>query len=200
MTLARLPRDPPDLETALLVAGSVRFVAGVSAGHSPTAGTAAGSSTATTAALFAGTPRCNNAPSDAPAENSSRTLSANTAGSAAGVLSLSSFVGFVDFFEKLKDLDWGSWERLLPEGSSLGAGMPLLSEAPFILSLCRRPFSAFASAELYQTSFIVLTAKRPATLAAPFYAATRQWRTGSHRSATVVSFFAATDTLRTEAH
>jgi hypothetical protein len=134
MTLARLPRHPPVVGTARLVAGSVRFVVGVSAGHSPTAGTAACSSTATTAGLVADTPRCNNVPSDASAENSSRIPSVNTAGSAA-VLSLSSFLGFVDFFEKLKDLDWGSWERSLPEGSSLGAGMPLLSEAPFILSL-----------------------------------------------------------------
>ena len=102
MTLARLPRHPPVVQTARLVAD---------------------------------TPRCNNVPSDASAENSSRIPSVNTAGSAAAVLSLSSFVGFVDFFEKLKDLDWGSWERSLPEGSSLGAGMPLLSEAPFILSL-----------------------------------------------------------------
>jgi len=135
MTLARLPRHPPVVQTARLVAGSVRFVVGVSVGHSSTAGTAARSSIATTAALVADTPRCNNVPSDASAENSSRIPSVNTAGSAAAVLSLSSFVGFVDFFEKLKDLDWGSWERSLPEGSSLGAGMPLLSEAPFILSL-----------------------------------------------------------------
>lgn len=147
MTLARLPDDPPVVQTALLVAGSARFVVGVFPGHSPTAGTAGGSSTATTAALLAGTHRCNNVPSDAAAGSSSRIPSVNTAGSAAAVRSLSSVVGFVDFFEKLKDLDWGSWERSLPEGSSLGAGMPLLSEAPFILFPCRRPFSASALAE-----------------------------------------------------
>lgn len=124
--------------------GSVRFVVGVSVGHSPTAGTAACSSPATTAWLVADTHRCNNVPSVASAENSSRIPSVNTAGSVAAVLSRSSFVGFVDFFEKLNDLDWGSWERSLPEGSSLGAGMPLLSEAPFNISLRRRPFSAYA--------------------------------------------------------
>ena len=193
MTLARLRRHPPGLQTSLPVAGNVRFVADASPGHSPTAGTAARSSIATTAALAPGTPRCNTAPSDASAENSSRILSVNTAGSVAGGRSLSSSSGFVDFFEKLlNDLDRGSWERLLPEGSSLGAGMPPLSEAPFILSLCRRPRSAFALAELYQTSFILLTAK---SHAAPGrrYSATRQWRPGSPWSATVVPFFAATD-------
>ena len=159
MTLARLPRDPPAVQTALRVAGSVRFVVGVSVGHSPTAGTAAGFSIATTAALAAGTHRCNNVPSDAPAENSSRIPSVNTAASAA-VVSLSSFVRFVDFFQKLKDLDRGSWERLLPEGSSLGAGMPLLSEAPFILSLMPENFLRIrAGRQLYQTSFIVPTTK-----------------------------------------
>ena len=61
MTLARLHRDPYVVETAPLVADSVRFVVGVSAGHSPTAGSVADFSIATTAALAAGTPRCNNA-------------------------------------------------------------------------------------------------------------------------------------------
>ena len=138
MTLASLRRDRSGSETSRLVAGSVRFVAGASAGHSPTPGTAAGSSIATTAALAPGIPRCNTAPSHATAGSSSRILSVNTAGSADDGRSLSSCAGFVDFFEKLlNDLDRGSWERLLPEGSSLGAGMPPLSEAPFILSLCR---------------------------------------------------------------
>ena len=65
MTLACL-RRAPGLGISWLVAGSVRFVAGVSPGHSPTAGTAAGSSIVTTAALAPGTPRCNTAPSHAP--------------------------------------------------------------------------------------------------------------------------------------
>jgi hypothetical protein len=65
MTLARL-RYLPALEQ-VPVRGNVRFVPGVSAGHSPTAGSAAGSSIATIAGLAAGSLRCNNAPSDASA-------------------------------------------------------------------------------------------------------------------------------------
>ena len=120
MTLARLRHNPPAFEFAPLVAGSVRFVVDVSDGHSPTAGTAAGFSIATTAALAARTRHCNNAPSDASAENFPRILSTNTSGSADVAPLLFSFSGSLDFFEKLKDLGWGSWEVLLPEGSSLG--------------------------------------------------------------------------------
>ena len=153
MTLARLLLHSSVVETAPLVAGSVRFVAGVAAGHSPTSGSAADFSIATTAALVADTHRCNNVPSDASAENSSRSPSVNTAGSAAAVLSLSSFVRFVDFFEKLKDLDWGSWERSLPEGSSLGGDVtPLRGAFQFLRRLGLR---ARAAPELYQTSFII---------------------------------------------
>ena len=128
MTLARLLRYTPALESAA-VAGNVRFVADVSDARSPTAGTAAGFSIATTAGLAAGTLRCNNAPSDASAESSSRIPLANTAGFAAAVRNRSSFVGLVDFSEKLKDLDWGSWERSLPEGSSLGGDVTPLRGA-----------------------------------------------------------------------
>ena len=104
MTLARLLRYAPALESAPL-AGNVRSVAGVSDARSPTAGTAAGFSIATIAGLAAGSLRCNTAPSDASAESFSRIPSANTAGFAAAVLNRFSFVGLVDFFEKLKDLD-----------------------------------------------------------------------------------------------
>src|SRR3989442_333118 len=114
MTLARLPWHPPVVETALLVVGSVRFVVGVSDGHSPTAGTAADFSIATTAALAAGTPGCSNAPSGAPAGSSSRIPSANTSGSAAAAPVLSSFWGCLDFCENLKDLGCGSWEVNVP--------------------------------------------------------------------------------------
>lgn len=113
MTLARSRRHPPAF-VPVLVAGSVRFVAGVSDAHSPTSGTAAGFSIGTTAAPLSGTHRCNSAPSDAAAENSSRSLSANTSGSAAAALDFSSFVGSLDFSEKLKDLGWGSWEVIAP--------------------------------------------------------------------------------------
>ena len=152
MTLARLLRYAPALESAP-VAGNVRFVAGVSDARSPTAGTAAGFSIATIAGLLSDTRRCNNAPSDASAGNSSRIPLANIAGSAAAVLDLSSLVGLVDFSEKLKDLDWGSWERSLPEGSSLGGDVtPLRGAFKFL-----RHFdsAARAASELYQTSFII---------------------------------------------
>ena len=128
MTLARLLRYAPALESAPL-AGNVRFVAGVSDARSPTAGTVAGFSIATTVGLAAGTLRCNNAPSDASAESSSRIPLANTAGFAAAALNRFSFVGLVDFSEKLKNLDWGSWERSLPEGSSLGGDVTPLRGA-----------------------------------------------------------------------
>ena len=135
MTLARLRCYAPALESAP-VAGNVRFVAGVSDARSPTAGTAAGFSIATIAGLAAGTLRCNNAPSDASAESSSRIPLVNTAGSADAVRNRSSFVGLVDFFEKLKDLDWGSWERSLPEGSSLGGDLtPLRGAFQFLRRL-----------------------------------------------------------------
>ena len=113
MTLARLLRCPSGVES-VPVAGNVRIVAGVFDAHSPTAGTAAGFSIATTVALAAGTRRYNNAPSDGSAESSSRILLANIADSAAAALDLSSFVGSLDFSEKLKDLDWGSWEAFTP--------------------------------------------------------------------------------------
>ncbi|MGH8094307.1 MAG: hypothetical protein ACREIF_12680 [Chthoniobacterales bacterium] len=71
MTLARLLGDPPAVEPAP-VSGNVRFVAGVSDAHSPIGGTAAGFSIATIAGLLSGTCRCNNAPSHASVENSSR--------------------------------------------------------------------------------------------------------------------------------
>src|SRR5436309_14004362 len=70
--------------------------------------------------------RCNSAPSDAPAENGHRIPSADTAGSAQTALDLSAPVGFfgvlgyLDFADNLKDLGWGSWERSLPDSSSLG--------------------------------------------------------------------------------
>ena len=108
MTLARLLCYPRAVEPA--PAGNVRFASGASDAHSSTAGTAPGFSIATTAGLAAGTRRRNNAPSDALDETSSRIPLANTPGSAAAVLDLSFWVGLVDFSEKLKDLDWGSWE------------------------------------------------------------------------------------------
>ena len=128
MTLARLARYPPGIVPAP-VAGNVHFVAGVSDARSPTAGTVAGFSIATIAGLPSGTRRCNNAPSDASVENSSRIPLANTAGSAAAVLNLSSLVGLVDFSGKLNNLDRGSWERSLPEGSSLGGDVTPLRGA-----------------------------------------------------------------------
>jgi hypothetical protein len=121
MTLARpLLYSPAVLPAS--VGGNVRFVADVFHALFPTAGTAAGFSIVTTAGLVSGTRHCSNEPSHAPAENYSRIPSINTSGSAAvGPLLFSfSFWGSLDFFELLKDLDRGSWEVLLPEGSSLG--------------------------------------------------------------------------------
>ena len=153
MTLARVLRYPPAVEPAP-VAGNVRFAPGASDARSSTAGTAPGSSIATTAGLAAGTRRCNNAPSDAGAESSSRIPLANTAGSAAAVLILFSFVGIVDFFQKLRNLDWGSWERSLPDGSSLGGDVTPLRGA-FHSVFSADPLRIRAGPKLYQTSFII---------------------------------------------
>src|SRR5436190_18381483 len=62
---------------------------------------------------------------------------------------LSSFWGSLDFFEKLQDLGWGSWEVLLPEGSNLGGDshsspMRLSDPTPRLTQHCP---------ELYQSSF-----------------------------------------------
>jgi hypothetical protein len=111
MTLAFLLLDPPAVLPAS-VDGNVRFVAGVSDALSRTDGNAAGFSIATTAGLVSDTPHCNNAPSDAPAENSSRIPSTNTSGFAAvaPLRFFFSFCGSLDLFEQLMDLGWGSWE------------------------------------------------------------------------------------------
>jgi hypothetical protein len=61
-------------------------------------------------------------------EISWRIPSTNTLGSAAVVIAARSVVlcREVAFSDPLKDLDWGSWEGLLPESSSLGGdGTPL---------------------------------------------------------------------------
>jgi hypothetical protein len=61
-------------------------------------------------------------------EISLRIPSTNTLGSAAVVIAARSVVlcTEVAFSDQLKDLDWGSWEGLLPESSSLGGdGTPL---------------------------------------------------------------------------
>ena len=105
-----------------------RFVASASSARSPTSATVAGFSIATTSGPLAGSPRCNNAPSDIGAETSSRIPSTNTPGSVAAVppvFSVACSLG-VDFYDELTDLDWGSWEGSLPESSSLGGdGRPL---------------------------------------------------------------------------
>ncbi len=158
MTLARLPGDPPEVEPAPAT-GNVRFAPGASDAHSPSGGTAPGFSIATTAGLAAGTRRRNNAPSDASAETSSRIPLANTPGSAAAVLDLSFLVGLVDFSEKLKDLDWGSWEVLLPEGSSLGGDLTPL----------RGAFHFHADADSALTHTIPNSTKRPSIPLTRFY-------------------------------
>jgi hypothetical protein len=139
------------LAAAVLDAG--RFAAAVSCGRSWIAATAADSSTATTASPSAGTPGCSNAPSDAPAENSSRIPSPSTPGFAACALRVSSLfccLG-VDFFDGLIDLDWGSWEGSLPESSSLGGDRTPLRGAFFIDSVFVNPgFKNSLQEGLYQ--------------------------------------------------
>ena len=108
------------------VAGDGCFVPVASYDRFSTPGNAAGSSTATTVWLPCGSSRCNSAPSDTSAQSEHRTPSADTADSARNALGLSTPVGFLgippslDFFDYLKDLGWGSWERSLPDSSSLG--------------------------------------------------------------------------------
>jgi hypothetical protein len=111
MTLALLLFDLPAVVPPS-VGGNVRFVAGVSHALSRTDGNAAGFSIATTAELVSDTPHCNNALSDAPAENFFRIPSTNTSGSAAVVplRFFFSLCGSLDLFERLMDLGWGSWE------------------------------------------------------------------------------------------
>ena len=108
------------------VAGDGRFAPAAFYGRLSISGNGPGFSTATTVAPLCGTSRCNSAPSDAPAESGHRIPSADTAGSAQTALDLSAPVGFfgvpgyLDFADNLKDLGWGSWERSLPDSSSLG--------------------------------------------------------------------------------
>ena len=119
MTLAR-PRRASLAVAPALVAGNVRFVPGVSDGHSPTAGTADGSSIPTTVGLAAGSLRRNTSPSDAMAETSARIPSADTSGFAPSALDVSALVWSLDFLDELTDLGRGSWECSLPDSSSLG--------------------------------------------------------------------------------
>jgi hypothetical protein len=154
MTLARLLLD--GFVESATAAGSVRSVAGVSAAPSPIADIAGGSSIATIAGLAAGTLRCNSASWDALAETRVRIPLANTSGFVAAGRSLYSFLSFsgsLDFVEDLKDLDWGSWEGLLPESSSLGEdASPLRGAFPFSI-----PSSARLFPKLYQASLILMT-------------------------------------------
>jgi hypothetical protein len=77
-----------------------------------------------------------------------RIPSTNTLGSAAVVIAACSLVlgGEVAFSDQLKDLDWGSWEGLLPESSSLGGdGTPLRGAFTKL-----RGFQELTARELYQ--------------------------------------------------
>ena len=127
------PRAPPSgvtahVQTVATVLVGERFVPAVSCDRFQTAATAAGFSIATTASPSLDIPGCSSAPSDAWVEISLRIPSTNTLGSAAVVIAARSVVPCreVAFSDQLKDLDWGSWEGLLPESSSLGGdGTPL---------------------------------------------------------------------------
>src|ERR1051326_2255703 len=119
------PRAPLSLVTVYVqliatVRAGGRFVAVVSSVRPPNAATAAGFSIATTAALSPGIPCCSSALSDVPAEIAFHILSANTpAFAAVAIVEVAPCLG-VAFSVELTDLDWGSWEGSLPEGSSLG--------------------------------------------------------------------------------
>lgn len=110
------------LQTVAAVLDAERFVPAVSGDHFPTAATAAGFSIGTTASPSPDIPHCSSAPSPASVGNSFRIPSTNTPGSAAAVIAARSLVlcRGVAFSDPLTDLDWGSWEGLLPESSSLG--------------------------------------------------------------------------------
>ena len=124
------------VQQAAAVLDDARFVASASSALSRFAATVAGSSIATTVWLFAGTPRCNSAPSDALAETSLRIPSTDTLGFAAAAIAVSVLACYrvVDSADELLDLDRGSWERSLPDSSSLGGdGRPL--RGAFIIDL-----------------------------------------------------------------
>jgi len=204
MTLARLLHLPTNqgpwiddwIVESATVAGNVRSVADASAGHSPTLDTAAGSSIATIAGPAAGSLRCNNASLDALAETRARILLANTSGFVAAGRSPCSFSGSLAFFEDLKDLDQGSWERPLPEGSSLGGdATPLRGAFQF---LCRDspgifPNSIKASLILMTGFYLPKLMPSRNRFAWPGSAAILQWHPGSRWSAKMAYFFGATD-------
>jgi hypothetical protein len=96
------------------------FVAAVSAAQPQNAASAAGFSTATIASPSAGRPRCNTAPSDVLADTAYRIPSTSRLVVAALAVGSVAFCMAVAFSVGLTDLDRGSWERSLPEGSSLG--------------------------------------------------------------------------------
>src|SRR5207249_9861393 len=102
---------------------------------------------------LAGSPRCNNAPSDIAAETSSRIPSTDTPGSVAAVppvFSVACSLG-VDFYDELTDLDWGSWEGSLPESSSLGGdGRPLRGASFMDATSSIRGFKNSLREKLYQ--------------------------------------------------
>ena len=119
-------RMPVQLSAAVLDDG--RFVASASSAHFRIAATVAGSSIATTVSLSADTLRCSSATSDALAETPFHIPSTDTPGFAAAAIAVSVLACYrvVDSVDKLLDLDRGSWERSLPDSSSLGGdGRPL---------------------------------------------------------------------------
>lgn len=121
MTLAH-PPDAAHAAAALPFGGTARDSHAASAGPCPTSGTAAGSSTATIAALSGGILRCSNVFPPAPAGTFPRNPSADTSASADSSPGLKSSSRFPVLCFGVYDLLRGSWERSLPDGSSLGAG------------------------------------------------------------------------------
>jgi hypothetical protein len=133
MTHARLLR--PSAQAPAPVPDDGRFVAASSCGLARFPGTVAGSSTSTSAAPPVGIPHCSTVPSDASAETAFRIPSPNRRGSAAAVIFLFSVDLGLDFPDDLRNLGWGSWEVLLPEGSSLGGDASPLRGASLLRAL-----------------------------------------------------------------
>jgi hypothetical protein len=144
---------------AMLLAGpasavldDARSVASASSARSPTAATVADFSIATTALPCSDTPRCNSAPSDASGETSFRIPSTDTPGFAAAAIAaycLPCYRG-VDSVDELLDLDRGSWERSLPDSSSLGGDCRPLRGAFIIDSASLTGFRNSVRGKLYQ--------------------------------------------------
>lgn len=155
-------RGSAHIQTVATVLDAERFVPAVYGDRFQTAATAAGFSIGTTASPSPNIPRRSSAPWDPLVEISLRIPSTNTLGSAALVIAACSVVlcRRVAFSGQLKDLDWGSWEGLLPESSSLGGdGTPLRGAFTklqgFSRTHCGENFISFAGRVVFRRHHLV---------------------------------------------